>query len=231
MIQGYNMKNNIKNNIILTACLCLFAFNANAGITVYDAQSGQKKDAKYLIQQDALIPAAGELTEEQFRTMKKSDFIKYIKQVPDENKPIEQQKLSKLGTVIFFTDLDSLDANLTNVMNSVNELSEVRTVFYLKELKAMSAYTLVALKTNGKLKTELAIDSGAKNARRLHVDSYPQMIYLMPDKTQARYSGSSGGLAALKMRIGELKTLQELQAKEQAEQKARDDYNQQIKIN
>jgi hypothetical protein len=225
------MKNNMKNNAIIATALFLFAFNANAGITVYDAQSGQKKDAKYLIQQDALIPAAGELTEEQFRTMKKSDFIKYIKQVPDENKPVEQQKLSKLGTVLFFTDLDSLDNSLTKVMNSVNELKEVRVVFYLKELKASSAYMLVSFKTNGKLKAELAVDSGNKVARRLHVDSYPQMIYLMPDKNQARYSGSNGGLAALKMRIGELKTLQELQAKEQAEQKARDNYNQQIKIN
>tara|TARA_Y100001960_G_scaffold66122_1_gene69600 strand:- start:1197 stop:1820 length:624 start_codon:yes stop_codon:yes gene_type:complete len=195
---------------LLSIIAVLFAFNANAGITIYDAE-GNEKNSNYLVKQGGWVPEAGELTKEDLKKMNKADFVKYINQIPDENKPIEKQKVRNLGTVIYFVDLDNVNRTTSDVMNSIEEIEGVRKVYYLKQPKAVSALILLATKTDGKLDVDLKIDSGNKVARRLHVDDYPQMMYLMPDGTKSRYSGKKGGLMALKLRIGEVKALLELE--------------------
>lgn len=195
---------------LLSILIALFSFSANAEIIIYDGE-GNKKNADYLVKQGGWVPEAGELTKDDLKKMNRSDFVKYINQVPDETKPIEKQKVRNLGTVIYFVDLDNIGKEITKVMNEIDGIDNVRKVYYLKEPRAVSAMVLLASRSNGKLKVEMKIDSGNKAARRLHVDTYPQMMYLMPDGSKARYSGKNGGLTALKLRIGEVKALQELE--------------------
>lgn len=187
----------------------LFAFNSYAGIRVYDAQSGKEQDKEVLIKQDTTMPALGDLTEEQFKKMSKQDFFKYIKQEPNENKNIEKQKITNLGTVIFFTDIKSLNPSISDLMNELGEVKDIRSEFYLKEPRTASAFSLAGLKMGKDFKHKLKVDSNGKNVRRLHVNSFPAIIFVDKNKNISRYSGTSGGVMALKLRLGEARALEQ----------------------
>lgn len=199
--------------ILFICSVLMFTYSASAAVRVYNAETGEKTGVKTLVNSGAVIPEMGELTEDQLKKMTKADFFKYINQPPDSHKPIEKQKLTGLGTVMYFTSLDSLGKKQAKVMTRVSKLEGVRLEFFIKELKSNTARVLIAAKTGGELDVFLKTDSNNKVARRLHVDSYPQIIYIAPDGSRARYSGSSGGLTALKIKLGEIKALLELQEK------------------
>lgn len=202
-------------NILVLVFICA-ALDVSAGIRVYNPETNKeiKKPVEYLKQQ-GVIPGPGELTEEQFKNMSKADFKDYINQVPNDNKKIENQKLSGMGTVLYFTDIKSLEPKSSKIMNKVGELKDVRVEFFFKQPKTPSAVSLVGLKMGTDFKYMIKMDSRNKIIRRLHVSSFPTIIYIDPDQNRSSYSGSAGGVAALKMRINELKTLKALKAQQQ----------------
>lgn len=190
-----------------------------SSIKIYNAQTGKESDLNLLRSQGALEEEPfWELTEEDKKNLDKRKFIEYIKQRPDSHRDLEKQNLKGLGLVVYFVDIKSLDNSIGKMINKVSSLEGVRTEFYLKQPRANSALMSAALKVDEETMEYLTIDSGNKTARRLHVNSYPQIIYIDPDKNWSRYGGNSGGVSALKLRLGEIREILRYREEQKAEQ-------------
>lgn len=208
----------MKTLTILLACL--FAVESYAQIRVYDPTTGQEKSLKYLEQVGA-VDDIKPLEQENHRLNKskyyselagreftsREDLLNYMNQVPDRHKPIDQQKISGLGTVVVFGSIATLNEENSEYMNSIKNIPSVRKEFFLKQPNTIGAVASLAVKTKAKFKGEYAFDNGGKNARQLRVSSYPAVIYIAPDGSQARFDLTAGGVTALRMKIGEVQAL------------------------
>tara|TARA_Y100000590_G_scaffold111764_1_gene127454 strand:+ start:3377 stop:4048 length:672 start_codon:yes stop_codon:yes gene_type:complete len=206
---------------ILTILLaCLFALESYAQIRVYDPTTGEEKSLDYLKKVgavDDLKPLEeenykinrskyySEVAGREFRT--KEELFEYMNQVPDRHKPIDQQKISGLGTVVVFGSIATLDEEKAENMNSIKAIPNIRTEFYLKRPNSMAALATLGVKTGAVFEGELKFDSGGDNARQLRVSNYPAVIYIAPDGSQARFNLTAGGVTALRMKIGEVQAL------------------------
>jgi len=200
--------------IILTALALFMSVNSYAQIRVYDPSTGQEKDLNYLVKTGAVNKEkADALPPQKEKTMTKEDLIKMMNRIPDSNKPIDQRKITGLGTLLVFTEMKGVDKSFSKFLNSVGEVDGIKKLFFLKQPKSGASFLSMAVQTEGELKQKLKVDNNNKNARRMHVNSYPVMIYIAPDGSKSRYSASSGGLTALKIRLGEIKTILEDQNK------------------
>lgn len=190
------------------------AVNSYAGIKVYDPSTGQEKDLDYLVKTGAVNKEKVEsMSPQEKKIMNKEDLIRMMNRIPDSNKPIDQRSITGLGTLLVFTEMKGIDKSFSKFLNSVGDVDGIKKIFFLKQPKSGASFLSLAVQTEGELDQRLKIDPKNKNARRMHVNSYPIMIYIAPDGSKARYSASSGGLTALKIRLGEIKTILEEQNK------------------
>tara|TARA_Y100000590_G_scaffold315461_1_gene356757 strand:+ start:1564 stop:2235 length:672 start_codon:yes stop_codon:yes gene_type:complete len=206
--------------ILIILLTCLISLESYAQIRVYDPTTGEEKSLKYLEKVGAVDDVSpleeenhkinrskyySKVADREFRT--KEELFEYMKQIPDRQKPIDQQKISGLGTVVVFGSIATLDEENSEYMNSIRNISNVRTKFYLKRPNTIASLASLAVKTKAAFKGELLFDSGGKNARQLRVSSYPTVIYIAPDGSQARFELTAGGVNALRMKIGEVYAL------------------------
>jgi hypothetical protein len=141
-----------------------------------------------------------------------------LAQEAEHNKNIEDRKISNLGTVVVFVDVLKLERSDAKNLMGFKELNDVAVEFFMAPLKTPLAMQSVSFKMRGELDGVMfSSDKENKNARRLHVNSYPQVIYIDPDMNRSRYGMSSGGLAALKLRLGEVAAYKELKRQQEAE--------------
>lgn len=159
-------------------------------------------------------------TRESKRQAAIAKFNELMKQEADHNKNIEERKIYGLGTVVVFADMKKLERSDAKILNTLDNLEGVSSVFYTPETANMLAYYPVAMKMRGELEVSFTFDSNGRNARRLHVDTWPQIIYIDPERNISRYAMTSGGLQALRLRLGEVQAYQLMKQQQEAEAKA-----------
>lgn len=159
-------------------------------------------------------------TRESKRQAAIAKFNEMMKEEADHNKNIEDRKIHGLGTVVVFADMKKLERSDAKVLNALDNLDGVTSVFYTPQARNMLAYHPMAMKMRGELDVSFKFDSGGRNARRLHVDTWPQVIYIDPEKNISRYAMTAGGLQALRLRLGEVQAYKLMKQQQEAAAKA-----------
>lgn len=144
-------------------------------------------------------------------------FNEMVKEEAEHNKNIEDRKIHGLGTVVVFADMKTLERSDAKVLNAIKDLEGVTSAFYTPQARNMLAYYPMSMKMRGELDVSFKFDSGGRNARRLHVDSWPQIIYIDPEKNMSRYAMTTGGLKALRLRLGEVEAYKLMKQQQEAE--------------
>lgn len=234
----------MKKTIYLSLFALVASLSAEAQIRVYNPNTGKDMKIETLVDHGVLsipkneshsLDSSGKSKDKQYDPNDESRYVQVyqtraekreaaqkklmsmMNEVPDSKKPVEKRSIENMGTIVGFIEMKSFDKSMVKVMNSIGEMSDVNSVFYMKQFKSMASLSSFAVKVGDGLKERFKVDSNNKNARRMHVGSYPVLIYIAPDKSMARYSFSSGGLTALKIKIGEVKAILEMQEKEKRE--------------